>query len=524
MLRYARTLSVLLLSLLILTACATTTTTQPTPAPGTTVPKKPVSITVNLEGEPSTLDGHELLGNERTIFAMMYDKLVEFDENGILQPQLATKWSVSADGKIWTFDIRPGVKFWDGTPVNADAVKRSFQRLLDPANKFPRASLLNMVTNISSEGETVVKFTTKDPFGAFPNQLGNTSASILSADHAAKVGLAGAKLTPMGSGPFKFVNWARGDHIMVEKVSGHFNSDTNNVDKIKLTFRNEDTSRALGLETGEIDFVTNLSPVEANRLKSNPKLTVYNRPLSRMMGILPNATKKPFNDPKVRLAMAYAIDKNALVNQFLFGYGKIADSPLPAGVWPYKALTPIPFDVAKAKQLLTEAGYPNGFSAQMDVPVGNYLASEQIGQGIVAMLGAAGIKITMTTRESASWLSELRTKGPVDLSYYGWGNQTGDADYSLRTNFATELFAPKCCNRGFYSNPQVDAYLNQGLTSVDAQVRQTAYEKANEILWNEQAWIFLFSHNASVVGNKRVTGMRILPTEWLNVRHVTVTE
>jgi glutathione transport system substrate-binding protein len=281
------------------------------------------------------------------------------------------------------------------------------------------------------------------------------------------------------------------------------------------------------LETGELDFVTTIAPHEAKRLGSNRNLAVYNLPRSRIQGLYPNMTKKPWSDVKERQAMAHAIDNKAIVDTFLAGFARVADSPLPPGVFPYKAQsTRYNYDPERAKRLLAEAGYPNGFSSTMWVPVGTYAAAQQISEAVAEMLRKVGINLKLEVMESGQWLVLLRSKGPrestLDMTYYGWGTQTGDADYALRLVFHTDNFAPACCNRNFYTNPELDGLIDKALSSTNQQERRTAYEKAQEILWRDLPWIWIFTVNHSAVGNKALTGVRLLPTELIHFREASV--
>ncbi|MBI4278750.1 MAG: hypothetical protein HY660_09865, partial [Armatimonadetes bacterium] len=283
-----------------------------------------------------------------------------------------------------------------------------------------------------------------------------------------------------------------------------------------------DHARAIGQETGEVDVVLVLPPAEAERQRSNNKIQVINAPLGRMQGILVNMGRKPTSEVKVRHAMAYAIDKKAIVDNFLRGFGRVADSPLPPGVWPHKSQKVFDLDLERARKLMAEAGYGQGFKTTMSVPTGTYAAAQQIGEALAAMLKKVNIDVQLDVRETGQWLSELRNKGVNEMTYYGWGNQSGDADYSLRTNFHSQLQAPKCCNRQLYGNPEVDALLTRAVSAVDPRQRQQAYEKVQEILWQEQPWVYLFSINRISANTRRVKGVVYLPTEWIHLRNARV--
>jgi ABC-type transport system substrate-binding protein len=484
-------------------------------------------IVVILDSDPPSLDGHEnVLISGGVVLPHIYDKLVEFDANSQIVPQLATAWRTSPDGLTWTFTIRGGHRFHDGTPVNAQAIKASFDRMLDPKNPFYRRNLFDPIKQIAVVNDTTLTMTTDKPTGWLLSLLANPTASIVSPTAAAKVDFRTFGLFPVGSGPWFFREWVRGTRIVVQKNRSHWAADKSNIDIIEFRPIPEDASRAVGLESGEFHFVTSIAPQEARRLGSNSRLTVYNTPRVRIQGLYVNVNKRPFTDVRVRHAIAYAIDKQAIVNAFLAGFGRIANSPLPPGVWPYKAQPVYAYDPDRAKRLLAEAGFPNGFSTTMWVPVGTYVAAQQVSEAITEMLRKVGINAKLEIMESTQWLTLLRSKGPADstmeMTYYGWGTHTADADYALRLVFHSENFAPACCNRNFYKNAEVDRLLDLGLNAVNPTQRRQAYERAQEIIWRDQPWIYIFTVNHSAVGVRRLSGVQLLPTEWIHFREANL--
>lgn len=491
-------------------------------------PARGTKIVVGIDTDPPSLDGHSNTAlSSDLMFAHIYDRLVDFDMKSNIVPGLATEWSVSGDGLTWTFKLRRNHKFHDGTPVNAAAIKGNFDRLFDPRNAFSRRTLFDMIKRIDVIDEYTVAFTTAKPFGAMLNQLANPSASVVSPTAAAKQDINAFGRFPVGSGPYFFREWARGTRIVLMKNRAHWLAGDSNISEIEFRPIPDDATRVIGLETGELDFVTTISPQEARRLSSNRNLVVHNLPRSRIQGLYPNMTKKPFSDVRVRQAIAHAIDKRAIVDTFLSGFAQVADSPLPPGVFPYKPQAQrYNYDPERAKRLLSEAGYPSGFSATMWVPVGTYAAAQQICEAVAEMLKKVGINLKLDVMESGQWLVLLRSKGPkestLEMTYYGWGTQTGDADYALRLVFDTENFAPNCCNRNFYSNPEVDSLLGKALGATNQQERRGLYEKAQEILWRDQPWIWIFTVNHSAVGSKALTGVQILPVELIHFRVANV--
>ncbi|MEX2356401.1 MAG: ABC transporter substrate-binding protein [Thermaerobacterales bacterium] len=483
-----------------------------------------VDIVVAIDSDPPSLDGHEnVLISGGVVVPHLYDKLVEFDMNSEIIPQLATEWSTSEDGLTWTFKLREGHNFHDGTPVNAEAVKANFDRLFDEDNPFTRRTLFSAITEVRAVDEYTVAFITEEPYAFVLNVLANPTASIVSPTAAAQVDLDTFGSNPVGSGPYIFKEWVRGTHILVEKNPDHWLADESNINSIEFRPIPEDSSRAIGLETGELDFVTSIAPQEAKRLQGEEGLTVYNLPRVRIQGLYLNVLHPPFDDVRVRQAIAHAIDKEAIVDTFLHGFAEVADSPLPKGVWPYKSQEQFEYNPDKARELLAEAGYPDGFKVPMWVPVGTYVSAQEISEAIAEMTRQVGIEFELEVMESAQWLQLLRSHGPEDntmqATYYGWGTHTAEADYALRLVFHSgDNWAPACCNRNFYSNPEVDRLLQEGRVAISEDERRAAYERAQEIIWQDQSWVHIFAVNHSAVGKKELTGVEILPTEWIHFR------
>ncbi|MBI4279238.1 MAG: ABC transporter substrate-binding protein, partial [Armatimonadetes bacterium] len=416
----------------------------------------------------------------------------------------------------------------DGTPVNAEAVKRSYERILDEKNRLAYRSWFDSIETITAVDEYTVAFRTKAPFLFLANRMATPPGSIVSAAAAAQVDqktFASAK--PMGSGPFMFREWIRGSRVVLAKNPNHWLASRSNIDIIELRVVPEDSARAIGLETGEHDMTQIIAPQEADRLKANANLQVLNVPVWRINGIYFNTAKKPFDDVRVRQAVAHAMDKKAIVDTFLKGYALVADSPLPKGLWSYKSLKPFDYNPARAKQLLAQAGHPNGFSTTMWVPIGFYVNAQQISQAITEQLRAVGIQVKLEIMEGGKWLDLLRSKGPQEaqweMSYYGWGTWSGEPDYALRLVFHSANWAPRGTNRNFYKNAEVDTLLTRGPTIVNEAERRAAYEKAQELIWNDQPWAYTFSVNQPTVAKKTLRGLKVLPTEQVVLREASLT-
>lgn len=483
--------------------------------------KQEVVVNYGLTMKLSTLDPYETTDTlTKSVLAHIYEKLVEFDENMVPSPCLATKWEVSADGRTWTFELRKGVKFHDGTPFNAEAVKYSFEKILNPENQYQRRSIYEMIERIDVIDEYKVAFTTKEPFGAFLAQLANPSGVIVSPTASEKWGRQEFGSHPVGTGPFKFVEWKAGQDVIVERFSEYWGGETSNIDRIVFKPVPEDGTRAMMLETGELDVAYAVAPADAVRLKDKPNLALVRVPSTRLMYIMMNNAKPPFNDVRVRQALNYAVDKQAIVDRLLHGFGTVADSPIPPTVWPHVKAGVYEYNPEKAKQLLKEAGLEKGFKAKLWTPVGRYTMDAQVAEAVADYLRAVGVQVEFSTKEFATLVAEAKkpvNESQLEMALFAWGTESADSDYALRLVYHSSEWAPKGYNRFFYKNPEVDALLIEGMVNTDQAKRKEAYEKAQKLIWEDAPFIYLHTMDMSTVHNKRLQGVSVVPVEWVHL-------
>ena len=483
-----------------------------------------VRLVVGLTDDKDTLDVADLGTAANDFGLIVFDRLITFDADGEFVPELATDWSVSDDGLTWTFNLRQGHRFHDGTAVNAQAVKDSFDRLMDPDLGFLRRAVFDVITNIEVVGEYAIAFSSDEVHPFMLNTLADVAASIVSPTAAAELGPEGFAVNPVGSGPYRFREWERGSRIVFEKNYDHWLAPDSNVDVIEFRIVPDISSRAIGLETGELDFVMRTDPIDAARLDALPNITAYNLPLVRNLVIAPNMLVEPFDDQRVRHAISHAIDRQLMIDVFLQGFARASDSAFTPGVWSYAPQEPFEFDPDLARALLAEAGYPNGFSTKLRVPTGRIGGIMETAEAVVQMLGDVGIRVELDLVEHAAWIVTLRAppeEATHEMTFWTWGTLTGEPDYAVRLQFHTDNWSPTCCNRNFYSNPEVDELIMAGLSAIDEEERRGIYERIQEIVWEEQAHIFLYDLNHTSVGNTRVSGIGVLPTERWDFRAVT---
>ncbi len=487
----------------------------------------PRTVTVGLYADAISLDPEDTNDNlslsvEREIF----DGLLGFDPNMKAVPQLAASWDASPDAKVFTFHLRRGLKFHDGTPLDAQAVKINFDRARDPANKLKKLNLYEMIQSIDVVDDATVRFTLKQPFGAMLYNFAHPSSRIISPANI-KQGEDAIARHPVGSGPYRFVSWTPGQQIVLERNPNFWQSGEPKADRLVIRFLTEDASRVALLLSGEAQFIYPVPGVQVEAVSRASGVEVPKRWSIYAYGVAMNTQHAPLNILQVRLALNYAVDKNALIKAVLGGHGRPLEAPFAAGVAGYSG--PVqrggwPHDIAKAKALLAEGGFPRGFKTVLWL--GNQTEIVRTGEFIQQQLAEVGVNIQLVPTEAGT-LTSLRYKplreNQGQLNLTGWSPSTGDADWALRPLFAGESWPPVLFNIAFYKNPKADALIAAGLATADQRKRTSDYAQAAQIIWQDAPWIWL--QNAEILSAQRTTvkGVYALGDGTVDVRQAELT-
>lgn len=483
--------------------------------------EKGETIVYVMGAEPHKLDPPNQVDNmSETVVRHIHDNLVMFDEKLNRVPGLATSWTVSKDQLTWTFKLRKGVKFHDGTPFNAAAVKYNLDRLTNPTKTTRRTALYApFIKSVEVVDDYTIKIVSEKPFGPILAHFAHGAGGIVSPAALEKYG-DDIALRPVGTGPYRFVEWVPGDHITLERNKEHWGG-VPKVEKIIFKFVKEDASRVVMLETGEADLAIMLPPIEIPRLEKNPKIQVIKAGSIRVIYIGMNVQKKPFDNVKFRQALNYAVDKEAIVKNILRGMGSVADSALAPGTWGYSPTFKYKYDPARAKALLKEAGIPEGTKVKLWTPEGRYVADRAIAEAVQGYLSAIGLNVELRKWEWAAYLSTLAKKpeeAEQELFLLGWAPSTGDGDWVLRPLFHTDSFAPKVNNYTYYSNKKVDELIVLGMTTADQKKRFEIYKEAQKLIMQDAPWVFLHNMDQTVGVKKGLKGVVVSPLELVLVR------
>ena len=337
-----------------------------------------------------------------------YEGLYGFDKDMKMIPVLAEGYEVSKDGLVYTIKLKKGIKFHDGTDFKADAVKVNLDRVTNPDNQLKRYGLYNNnIAKVEAVDDYTARITLKTPFSPFIAQLAHPSTVMISPTALKQCGNKDIAFHPVGTGPFKFVEWKQTDYLKVAKFDGYWRKGYPKVDTITWKPVVDNNSRAAMMQTGEAHFTFPVPYEQAEILKAKPDLEVVAAPSIVLRYLSMNTQQKPFDNPKVRQAIAYAINKEALAKVAFNGYATAAEGIAPQGVEYAVKIGPWPYDVAKAKQLMTEAGYPNGFETELWSAY-NHTTAQKVTQFLQQQLQQIGIKTKITLLEAGQRVEQRR--------------------------------------------------------------------------------------------------------------------
>lgn len=509
---------------------------QQTP-PAEPAKNEPKQLIIGRGADTKSLDPiRETDGETFRVTENIYETLVSYeDTNTTVIPGLAESWEISEDGLTYTFKLRQGVKFHDGTDFNAEAVKFNFDRWMDKSNKyhnpegFPYYNDMfggykgdpdHVIKEIKVVDAHTIQFVLNRTQAPFLANLGMSPFAI-----ASPKAIEGGKLgdEPVGTGPFKFAGWKRNDIITLEKNPDYWNKGYPKLDKVIFKVIPENTARLTALTSGEIDLMDGLNPDDAEAVKENKDLQLLMRPSMNVGYLAFNTEKKPFDNPKVRQAISHAINKPEMVKAFYSGLGEPATNPMPPSLWGYNdQIKDREYNLDQAKKLLAEAGYPNGFKVQfmaMPVPRPYIPDGKKMAEAIQQDLKKIGIETEIVTMEWATYLEKTRL-GEYEMCLLGWNGDNGDPDNFLYTLLDKNTINGNNIPR--YSNEEVHQLLLKAQSTSDQKERETLYKKAQELIFNDAPLVPIAHSTPPIAAKAGVTGYQPHPKGSESVEKVDI--
>lgn len=491
----------------------------------------PGVLVVGQIAEPQSLDPHVVTAaNDFRILVNIYEGLVRFADGTLeIEPALATDWTVSDDGLVYTFNLREGVTFHDGTPFNAEAVKFNFDRMLDEnhpyyhTGPFPLSFFFGEIAETKVIDDYTVEITLSLPFAPFMSNLAGTTGVMVSptavAEHEEDFGR-----NPVGTGPFKFEEWASNTRVVVSRNDDYW-GDPAGVEAVVFRPITDANTRVAEMLSGGIDVMVEVPPDNVAMFETDPGFLVHDAVGPHVWYVMLNMAKGPFTDARVRQAANYAVNKETLVTDVLQGTADISAGPIPPAFnWAYNEdVEPYPYDPDRARELLAEAGVDD-LSVTFYVTEGGsgMLDPIPMGTAIQADLEAVGFDVTIETYEWNTFLANVNPglKGKADMAEMAW--MTSDPDTLPFLTLRTAAFPEEGgFNSSYYSNPDVDEMLDQARMETDFDVRAQLYRDVQQVVHDDAPWIFVANWKQNAVTTANVGNFSLQPNFSLILSGVT---
>jgi peptide/nickel transport system substrate-binding protein len=501
---------------------------KPTTAPPAAAPTGG-ALVAGWEEDAASLDPTKVIGGHEIRMISQYaDTPWElFGDSTDPKPALAEKWQPSTDGLTWDVTLKPNLKFQDGTPVDATAVKWSYDRWLDPNHPFYDgpygllAYFLGGIQSVQTTGDLGLRFTLKKLDPTFQANMLDARSAIVSPTAVQKLGKEAFSQAPICSGPWQVSEWQKGVRVVMKRNDNYWGTKPK-FDQLIIKPIVENAQRLSQLQAGDVDFIVAMSPEFIPAIQADPKLQLLQSPGMHIWWIALNMHEEAMQKKEVRQALNYAVNKDAIVKQILQGAAVATPGPMLPQSWATDtSITPYPYDPKKAKDLLTAAGYPNGFSTKFWVPESGsgMIAPKEIAQVVQSNLKDIGVTVDIATQEWTSYLADWGKNGfdRDGKPFYGmaemsWNPSGPDPAFWLNPNLMTDSAPPNAFNGGFYSNAQVNDLLVKATSNLDMTQRGNFYKQAHKLMYDDCPWIYMFSANNIAAATNRLRGLVLNPS------------
>ncbi|MGI9332363.1 MAG: ABC transporter substrate-binding protein [Gammaproteobacteria bacterium] len=450
------------------------------------------SLVIDNVQEPASLDPHRQWNPDSyTVYRNIYDNLLTRDASGAIIGQVAVSWKSIGDTSV-EFLLRDDIVFHDGSPLTADDVAYSVKRITNPEFKSPQLGQFSKIIAAEATGTHTVQLTTDGPYPALMAQL--VKLSIVPKNHTERVGDEQLNLVPMGSGPYKFVEWRKGVKVTLARNENYWRGKAPFA-TVEFAAVPDAATRIADLKTGKADLIVGLNPDDAQQLEGTPGVEVRSAPTERIGYFMMNTQAGPLKDKRVRLAVAHAIDRQLIIDALLGGFSQATNQLLtPAHFGYIEGLDWHPHDPAKARALLSEAGHGAGVEIEI---ITAPPFDQRIIQAIQQQLADVGVSLKISMSDMATFLKCRRAEpdGFGDSVFGRWSCACQDADGVLFAMFHSDSVWSK------YANPELDEYLVAGRSTLDENERLAAYREAHRIIREEVPSIPLYQAAAIYAAN-----------------------
>lgn len=451
------------------------------------------------------------------VVKMLYNNLLKFLDDGSVVGDLAESWSVSEDGLTWTFALKQGVKFHNGKEMTAADVKATYDRAMKAtAGGLKTTEIIKMFESVEAPDKYTVVIKTDAPYGPMEALLCNLSLAVMDSEYIEKYGLdLGYDVkAENGTGPYRVTKWVKDDEVVLEKFDDYFGEKAL-TKYVKIRPIPEAAARVIALENGEVDVIGGISANDLPALEANKDLKVLKKPTISQRLFRFGCDDPIMGKTKVRQAVVYALDRQVIIDSLFAGTAYPSTAPLAPVTWGYTNLGKIERDLEKAKALLKEAGYPDGFETKI-VTCERYQKGTQMAEVIAAQLAEVGIKAKIDVWEwsalSASWDGVPPEEFDQPIFVMGAGPSMRDADGGLRGLYTTSESGLNDRNYGFYSNPEADRLIFAGMSETNKEKRAKLYADAQKILYlDDPVAIWLFDMYGMCAMSSKVEDVTLSP-------------
>jgi len=521
----------LLVALAMLASCAPATpapeetvappTVAPTTAPeATPAPTVPQILNINMRLAPTMLDPQqETAASGKMVLSNVFDRLVSLDTSMELVPELAKDWDISDDGLTYTFYLEEGVTFHDGTPFNADAVKFTFDRLLDPDTGSAFFGDYEMIDSVEVIDDSTVEFTLEYAHGPFLRRLAMVEASIVSPTAVEELG-ADFSSNPVGTGPFQVTEYSAGERLVLTRNEDYW-GELAKLETVNFTFIAEEQARVSALLAGDTDFETIIPPSLLSMVEADPNIVIERGPTLFPEWVGFNVEKAPFDEVLVRQAVAYCIDMDTILEGIFLGVGVRATQPVAPGVYGYdETIEPIPYDPDMARDLLAQAGWEDtdgdgivdkdGQKFGVEFKVMPLTEIQRMAESVQAYMADVGMEANIVVEDWGAYLADLDT-GNMNMFVLGQENPMGDAGATLGILFDSEQIGVNNTTR--YNNPEMDRLIEAERRETDPEARLELLKEAVNLVVDDAVHVPTFVREHVMAHHQKVKGFVLHPSD-----------
>jgi peptide/nickel transport system substrate-binding protein len=483
-------------------------------------PSAPMTLVVAQGGDPGALNpAVTTSGNTHPVTDQIFNGLVGLDADLQPVPELAERWSIEDGGRTYRFTLRDGVRWHDGAPFTSADVKFTFEQALLKYHSRTRAALEGLLVGIDTPDAHTAIFRLARPYSPLLQRLDVVEASIIPQHQYAGQDLLAGEPTrhPIGTGPFRFVSYATGNNLVLEKNREYFRAGLPAIDRLVFRILPNPAMAVAALEKGEIDYVGGVPGADADRLRRTPGLAVVAGTGGSGGSIcqdvlIPNLTRPPFSDRRVRRAFAHAIDRRVLVDRVYFNQGQPATGPISHLLtWAYTPETrQYPHDAAAANRLLDEAGYTRGRNGdRLAITFTHAAAQQRLAQALRQQLSEVGITLNLQTLDFNAAVDQVFVKKAFDLGFASYCNGA-DPDIGVRRVYVSSNIGPFPFSNGAgYRNPRIDRLFDLGSEPVERERRRPHYVEIQQILAEDVPYFWLIDSAGFRAHRTAYTGFRL---------------